>query len=34
MGIEENLPEWLIDSIQTYENEKDSSIWDCLYCEL
>ena len=34
MGIEENLPEWLIDSIQTYDNEKDSSIWECLYCEL
>lgn len=28
------LPEWLSESIQNYENGKDSSIWDCLYCEL
>lgn len=28
------LPEWLLESIQNYENGKDSSIWDCLYCEL
>lgn len=34
MEIDENLPEWLIESIQNYENGKDSSIWDCLYCEL
>ena len=28
------LPEWLSESIQNYENGKDSSILDCLYCEL
>ena len=28
------LPEWLSESIQSYENGKDSSILDCLYCEL
>lgn len=28
------LPEWLLERIQNYENGKDSSIWDCLYCEL
>lgn len=28
------LPEWLSESIQNYENDKDSSILDCLYCEL
>lgn len=28
------LPEWLSESIQNYESDKDSSILDCLYCEL
>ena len=28
------LPVWLSESIQNYEKGKDSSIWDCLYCEL
>lgn len=28
------LPEWLEESIQNYENGKNSSVWDCLYCEL
>ena len=28
------LPEWLSENIQNYENGKDSSILDCLYCEL
>ena len=32
--LECGLPEWLSESIQNYENGKDSSIWDCLYCEL
>lgn len=32
--LECGLPAWLTESIQTYENGKDSSVWDCLYCEL
>lgn len=34
MEIDEILPGWLEESIKTYEDGKDSSIWDCLYCEL
>ena len=29
-----NLPKWLEESIQNYENNKDTSLWDCYYCEL
>ena len=32
--LEVNLPKWLEESIVKYENGKNSSIWDCLYCEL
>lgn len=32
--LEVNLPKWLSESISTYQNGKDSSLWDCLYCEL
>ena len=32
--LEVNLPKWLSESIDTYQNGKDSSLWDCLYCEL
>lgn len=32
--MECGLPEWLEKSIQTYVDGQDSSIWDCLYCEL
>ena len=32
--LECGLPKWLEESIDTYEKGKDSSVWDCLYCEL
>lgn len=32
--LECNLPVWLRESIVTYGNGKNSSIWNCLYCEL
>lgn len=28
------LPDWLRESINTYQNNKNSSVADCLYCEL
>lgn len=28
--LEVNLPKWLSESIDTYQNGKDSSLWDCL----
>ena len=32
--LECGLPKWLEESIFTYQAGKESSIWDCLYCEL
>lgn len=32
--LEYNLPKWLEESIKHYQNNKDSSLWDCYYCEL
>ena len=32
--LECNLPEWLCESIRNFENGKDSSLYDCYYCEL
>lgn len=32
--LECGLPKWLEESIQTYIAGEDSSLWDCLYCEL
>lgn len=32
--LECGLPEWLSESIRNYEAGKNSTIWDCLYCEL
>lgn len=32
--LECNLPVWLEQSIQEYQEQKDSSLWDCVYCEL
>ena len=29
-----NLPDWLNKSIREYEENKESSLWDCYYCEL
>ncbi len=29
-----NLPEWLSKSISDYVANKESSLWDCYYCEL
>ena len=31
---EYGLPKYLNESIQAYMQGKDTSIWDCLYCEL
>jgi len=32
--LECGLPEWLSDSIQAYLNNKNTSLWDCYFCEL
>lgn len=32
--MEYGLPEWLTKSIQDYIENKNSSLWDCYYCEL
>ena len=32
--FEKGLPDYLEESIRAYESGKNSSIWDCLYCEL
>ncbi|MEG1847049.1 MAG: hypothetical protein RRX92_09685 [Lachnospiraceae bacterium] len=32
--LEYELPDFLRDSIDMYEKNKDSSLWDCYYCEL
>lgn len=32
--MEYGLPDWLVESIKTYTEGIDSSIADCLYCEL
>lgn len=32
--MEYGLPDWLTESIQVYVNGMDSSLADCLYCEL
>ena len=32
--LECGLPEWLQTSIQNYEENKETSLWDCYYCEL
>lgn len=32
--MEYGLPDWLAESIQAYVNGMDSSLADCLYCEL
>lgn len=31
---EYGLPNWLKESIDTYKNNTNKNIWDCLYCEL
>ena len=31
---EYGLPKYLEESIKAYVKGKDTSIWDCLYCEL
>lgn len=31
---EYGLPDWLKESIDTYKNNTNKNIWDCLYCEL
>lgn len=31
---EYGLPEYLKDSIKAYEDNKNTTLWDCYYCEL
>lgn len=32
--LEYQIPDWLAKSIRQYEDNKNSSLWDCYYCEL
>lgn len=32
--LECGLPDWLVESIKRYGEGKESSLWDCYYCEL
>ena len=32
--LELNLPDWLQQSIDAYNDNKESSLWDCYFCEL
>ena len=33
-SYEYGIPHWLTESIDEYNKGKDSSVWDCLYCQL
>lgn len=32
--LECGIPDWLKESIRNYQNAINTSLWDCLYCEL
>ena len=32
--LECGLPKWLEESISIYEENKETTLWDCYYCEL